>query len=224
MGLSTGARPCIAVYGGSFDPIHCAHVALVRLLVQVLAPDEVIALPAGNPWQKQGTQGLVASGEQRAEMARLAFDEAGLQVTVDERELHRAAPTYTIDTLRELRAAHGPDAAIVFAMGADQLRRLHTWREWQALAEVAHLFVVSRPASPLDDVDPAVADMLSRRRAPAPALRAAPHGAVCIAEDLHMEISATAIRDALASGNRPDGLVPAAVLDYIQRHHLYQKN
>jgi len=213
----------VAVYGGSFDPVHCAHVALVRLVHDKVRPDLIRILPAGNPWQKEGLQ---AGGAERVAMARLAFQDSGLPVDVDDREVRRAAPTYTVDTLRELRAELGPDAAIVFAMGADQLRRLHTWREWQALSGLANLFVVSRPGCSVaaDDVDPAVARLFAERAAAPDELRKRPHGAACIVDDLQMDISATDVRAALARGERPAGLVPDAVLDYIQQHHLYQKN
>ena len=79
-------RRCIAVLGGSFDPIHCAHVALVRLVAHTLQPDEIRIIPAGNPWQKDGLQ---ASGEDRMAMAKLAFEDEAFAVTVDDQEIRR---------------------------------------------------------------------------------------------------------------------------------------
>ncbi|HYD80981.1 MAG TPA: nicotinate-nucleotide adenylyltransferase [Paucimonas sp.] len=213
---------CIAVLGGSFDPIHCAHVALVRLAVGELQPETVRVMPAGNPWQKQGLQ---ASGADRIEMARLAFQVTALPVTIDDREVRRTTPTYTIDTLRELRRELGPDASIVFLLGADQLQRLHTWREWHRLFDFAHLFAVSRPGCPTDagHVDAAVAEEFARRKAAPADLRATPHGLACVSGALAIDISATDIRAAAASGAPLDKLVPGPVLDYIQQHHLYKK-
>jgi nicotinate-nucleotide adenylyltransferase len=216
-------KPCIAVLGGSFDPVHCAHVALVRLVVKVLQPDEVRVIPAGNPWQKEGLQ---ASGEDRVAMARLAFRDEPFAVTIDEQEVHRSAPTYSIDTLRALRNELGPEASIVFMLGADQLQKLHTWREWQHLFDHAHLFAVSRPGCPTDadHVNADVAAAFALRRTTPAGLRAAPHGLACMSDDLALDISATDIRAAIAAGSSLEKLVPGPVLDYIQQHHLYKKN
>ena len=215
-------RQCIAVLGGSFDPIHCAHVALVRLVVEALHPDEVRIIPAGNPWQKEGLQ---ASGEDRLAMAKLAFRDEPYAVTIDEQEVRRTHSTYSIDTLRALRQDAGPDASIVFMLGADQLQRLHTWREWQHLFDYAHLFAVSRPGWPLDagHVDSEVARFFAERRATPEKIRAAQHGLACVSNELAVDISATSIRTAIAEGMPLGKLVPAGVLDYIQQHHLYKK-
>jgi nicotinate-nucleotide adenylyltransferase len=214
-------RRCIAVLGGSFDPIHCAHVALVRLAVAALQPDEVRIIPAGNPWQKDGLQ---ASGEDRIAMARLAFKNEPFAITIDDQEIRRSMPTYSIDTLRALRNGFGPEASIVFMLGADQLQCLHTWREWQHLFDHAHLFAVSRPGCPTDaaHVDAEVAAAFAARRAVPAKLRATPHGLACMSEELAVDISATGIRAAIAAGGPLGKLVPDAVLDYIQQHHLYK--
>lgn len=215
-------RPCIAVLGGSFDPIHCGHVALIRLVVEALHPDEVRIIPAGNPWQKEGLQ---AGGEDRIAMARLAFRDEPYTVTIDDQEVQRAQSTYSIDTLRALRKEFGPDASIVFMLGADQLQRLHTWREWQRLFDHAHLFAVSRPGWPLDaeHVDPDVARSFAERRATPERIRASQHGLACVSDELAIDVSATSIRTAIAEGMPLGKLVPAGVLDYIQQHHLYKK-
>lgn len=215
-------RHCVAILGGSFDPIHCAHVALARLVVEMVQPDEVRIIPAGNPWQKDSLQ---ASGEDRIAMAKLAFKDESFAVLIDDQEVRRSSPTYSIDTLRALRAEFGPEASIVFMLGADQLQRLHTWREWQHLFDHAHLFAVSRPGCPMDaaHIDPAVTAAFAARRAAPAELRAAPHGLACISDQLAIDVSATGIRNAVADDTPLGKLVPAAVLDYIQQHHLYKK-
>jgi nicotinate-nucleotide adenylyltransferase len=215
-------RPCVAVLGGSFDPIHVAHVGLVRLAVAQLQPDEVRVIPAGNPWQKEGLQ---AGGEDRLEMARLAFRDEPYAVTIDDQEVRRTMPTYSIDTVCALRTELGSDVSIVFLLGADQLQRLHTWREWQRLFDVAHLFAVSRPGCPIDGehLNAEVAAEFAARRAMPADLRAAPHGLACVSDELALDVAATDIRAALARGERPTALVPGPVLDYIQQHHLYKK-
>ena len=212
---------CIAILGGSFDPVHCGHVALARYFVGVLAPDQLRILPAGNPWQKNG---LHASAAQRVAMLQQAFAQQTVPVLIDERELHNDRATYTVETLRSLRAEVGPEVALVFLMGADQLQHLDTWQEWRALFELAHLCAAARPGFALDGAGvPTAIRAEFERRASTPALiRSTACGSTLLAPDLAVDISATAIRDALRHGKQPDSLVPHAVLDYIQQHHLYK--
>ena len=117
--------PCVALLGGSFDPVHHGHVALARLFVELLQPTELRVLPA-RPWQKAALQ---AGDEDRINMLELAFRDAGLAAIVGRREIDSGKPTYTVDTLRGLRAELGPDVSIVFLMGADQLQRFDSWRD-----------------------------------------------------------------------------------------------
>jgi nicotinate-nucleotide adenylyltransferase len=211
---------CIAVLGGSFDPVHNGHVALGSYFAKLLLPDELRVIPAGNPWQKQG---LHATPAQRIEMLRLAFHQMAVAVSIDEQEIRRDAPTYTIDTLRALRAKLGPDTSIAFLIGADQLQQLHTWKDWQHLFNYAHLCAASRPgfAMDADHVQPEVAREFARRAATPEQLRTTPQGLAYMAGNLAIDVSATEIRAALQRGEQPAALIPSAVLDYIKQHHLY---
>jgi nicotinate-nucleotide adenylyltransferase len=211
----------VALLGGSFDPVHNGHVALAALFVDLLKPDQLRIVPAGSPWQKSGLQ---ASAEQRLAMLELAFDAAGLEVTVDRQEIERGAPSYTIDTLRQVRAELGPDASIVFLMGADQLQQLDSWREWRQLFDLAHIGVAARPGIVLTEaaLPAAVALEIERRQGSLAQLRDTPSGLVYLAHDLDVDISATQIRAALQRGGQANSLVPPVVLDYIQQHSLYK--
>jgi nicotinate-nucleotide adenylyltransferase len=214
-------NPCIALLGGSFDPVHHGHVALAELFARLLGPDELRILPAGKPWQKNG---LRASDEDRVAMLALAFEDARFPVVLDLQEIERDSPTYTVDTLRQLRAAVGPDASLVFLMGADQLQKLDTWREWQALFELANIGVAARPGFELahEALPAAVAQEMKRRLATPEQVRAAPAGLVCVAHTLAVDISATQVRNALREGADANALVAPQVLDYIQQHNLYK--
>lgn len=213
-------RRCIAVLGGSFDPVHNGHVALGSYFAKLLTPDELRVIPAGNPWQKQG---LAAAPQHRVAMAKLAFSGLAVPVTIDEQEIHRSSPTYSIDTLRALRAKFGPEVSIAFLLGADQLQQLHTWKEWQSLFDQAHLCVASRPGFALDIayLPSEVAREFKRREASAEQIRNSAHGLTCLATNLAVNISATEIRAAFERGELPEALVPTGVLDYIKQHHLY---
>jgi nicotinate-nucleotide adenylyltransferase len=212
---------CVALLGGSFDPVHHGHVALAALFAKLLRPDQLRVIPAGNPWQKNA---LRASAEDRVAMLKLAFGAAALDVTIDLQEIERGAPTYTIDTLRQLRAELGPDASIVFLIGADQLQQLDTWREWRALFDYAHIGVAARPGFALAAaaLPPAVAHEIAVRQGSLEQLRTTPSGRVFLAETLAVDISATQIRSALQREEQANSLLAPVVLDYIQQHNLYK--
>ncbi|WP_229503890.1 nicotinate-nucleotide adenylyltransferase [Massilia putida] len=215
---------CVALLGGSFDPPHYGHVALAELFARLLRPDELCVMPAGQPWQK--TSGLEAGDADRVAMLELAFADSTAPVTIDTREIDRHGATYTVETLREVRAEVGPAASIVFVMGADQLQKLNTWRDWQDLFALANFGVAARPGYRLDDaaLPPAVAAELANRRASFDDVRASPAGKVCLAHTLAVDVSATQVRAALHAVPRTDisALVAPQVLDYIQQHNLYK--
>jgi len=188
------------VFGGSFDPPHRAHLALARSALEHLALDEVRWLPAGLQWQK--TRRPSPAHDRRA-MVALAI-EGEPRFVLDDRELARSGPSYTVDTLRELHA--GPPADWFLLLGQDQYANLHTWHEWPALLQLATLAVASR-----DGVVPA----------PAAPLAAVPHRMVVLPMP-RMDVSATAVRRRAAAGADVGDMVPAAVARYIDRHRLYR--
>ncbi len=212
---------CVALLGGSFDPVHNGHVALAALYADLLEPDELRIIPAGSPWQKNG---LHAPASDRVAMLELAFKQAALPVTLDCQEIERVAPTYTIDTLRNVRAELGADVSLVFLMGADQLLQLDSWREWRKLFDFAHIGVAARPGYALNEtaLPAAVADELEKRQASLAQLRDTPSGHVYVASTLDVDISATQVRAALQRGDRANSLISPVVLDYIQQHNLYK--
>lgn len=212
---------CVAILGGSFDPIHHGHVALANTFVQLLQPDELRVIPAGNPWQKDG---LVAAAEQRVEMIQRAFAERQLPITVDWREIEREGATYSVDTLRELRKELGIRASIVFLMGADQLQKLDTWRDWLQLFDYAHLCVGARPGFSMADatLPEPVAKEFALRAGSFEQIRNTACGRTLLVNDLAVDVSATDIRASLQRGERPDSMVPSVVLDYIDKLHLYR--
>lgn len=212
---------CVILFGGSFDPVHNGHVALGDYFIKLLNPDELRIIPAGKPWQKPGLQAAV---DHRIEMIRRAFDTQTVRVSVDEQEIRRDGPTFTIDTLRAVRAELGEQASIVFLLGADQLHQLDTWRDWNKLFDLAHLCAASRPGFATDDsrIPAAVAREFAQRAALPDRIRGTSHGLSYLASDLDVDISATQIRAALRRGELPRSQIPAGVLDYIQQQHLYQ--
>lgn len=212
---------CIALLGGTFDPVHLGHVALATHWMQLLGADELRVLPA-LPWQKAS---LGATAAQRADMAQLAFTGQPYPVVIDRQEIERGTPTFTVDTLRNLRAQLGNDVSLAFLMGADQLQKLDTWRDWRTLFDLAHICAAARPGFALDQLPPAVREELNGnggRLATPERVRTTPAGGICLAPDLALDMSSTGIRAALQRGEQPDSLISPVVLDYIEQHNLYK--
>lgn len=201
-------------YGGTFDPVHLGHLAIARAARDQLQV-AVRLLPAADPPHRQAPG---ANAAQRAEMLALAIgDEPGL--LLDRRELERAqrqpaTPSYTVDTLRELRAEFGPAVPLAWITGDDSFRSLPEWQDWQALFGLAHFVVALRPGHSLADLPPALeAQAVARWVEDPAALHAAPAGRLYRLHFPPRPESASAIRRALSRGLAPEGLAPA-----VERH------
>ena len=216
------SRTCIAVLGGSFDPVHNGHVALGAYFARLLQAETLRIIPAGNPWQKHG---LHASPDDRVAMVRRAFVDLPVPVEIDRQEILRSSATYTIDTLRALRRALGDEPSIAFLIGADQLQHLESWQEWREMFDYAHICAASRPGFAIDgeQVSAAVRQVFAHRAGSLAQIRDQAHGLCYLAHDLAIDISATDIRKQLLQNQRPEKLVPAGVLDYIEQHNLYKR-
>ena len=193
----------LGVFGGAFDPPHRAHVAMAAAAVQQLQLDELRIFPTGQAWHKSHA---LTAPEHRLALAQIAFGDLP-RTAIDERELRRPGPTYTIDTLRELKAEH-PAAQIFLVMGEDQALSLTRWHEWEAIVQLAIICVAARPSA--QPHEPAV-----------------PTGVPAQAEFRMLRLpsmpeSATQIRGNVAHGEGIAHLVPPGVARYIDQHHLYQ--
>ncbi len=191
------------MFGGAFDPPHLAHRALAQAAIEQLQLDVLRVLPTGQAWHKSRP---LTSASHRLAMSRLAFD--GLpQVRLDDREIRRAGPSYTLDTLRELHA-EDPQAEFYLVMGKDQADVLPTWRHWEEIVRLAIICVADR-------------DLLTGQETrffPPPEMA----GRFCKLQMPAMDISATGIRARVASQQGIAPLVSPAVARYIEDNHLYQ--
>jgi len=191
----------IGLLGGTFDPVHNAHLALGRTALDTLALDELRWVPAGMPWQKAR---VITPAAHRVAMLQLAL--AGEpRFRLERCELERAGPSYTLDTVRELQLWE-PDADWFLVVGQDQFANLHTWHGWQELLTRVTLAVAARPgATPATD---ARLQGLAPRILPLPA----------------MDIAASALRQRVADGQSIAGFVPPTVARYIEQHALYLRD
>ena len=214
-------RPMLNLYyGGTFDPVHNGHLAIARAARDELGCT-VRLMPAADPPHRAPPG---ADAEQRARMLELAIaDEPGL--VVDRRELARDGRSYSIDTLRGLRAEMGVDAPIALLIGADSFIGLPSWREWQALFDFTHFVVAPRPGNPLDVQLPLeLAAMAAGRWADSPeVLENRPAGRLFLLDQPLQPESSSEIRRRIAHGQAWLGLVPAAMAGFILGQGLYPR-
>jgi len=188
----------VGLFGGSFDPVHNAHVALARTALEQLRLDELRWIPVGQPWQK--ARRLAAAADREA-MVRLAI--AGEpRFVLDRVELRRSGPTFTLDTVRELVAAE-PGHQWFLILGQDQYASLHTWHDWRELLDLVTLAIANRPGAALA-VNPQIA-RAEHQLVPLPM----------------MDVSSTEVRRRVAAGESIAELVPGTVARYIEQHRLY---
>lgn len=210
-------RKRIGIFGGTFDPIHIGHLRIALEIKQQLQLDEMRLLPCYLPPHRP-TPG--ASAIQRVDMLEIAL-QGCTELHVDKRELQRDKPSYTFDTLCELRAETGEQASLCLCMGMDSFATLNTWYNWEHLLQLAHIVVVARPGWFLPESG-AVAELLQSYRADNTAIAQQTAGAIVLLERRLLPISATDIRTQIRAGNSPQFLVPDGVWSYIRSNALYQ--
>ena len=211
----------VGILGGTFDPIHYAHLRLAEELADALDLAQVRFVPASIPPHRASPQ---VSATHRADMVRLACAD-NARFVLDDRECRRAGPSYTVDTLLELRAELGSACSLCLLMGLDAFLGLTTWSRWERLFELAHIVIAHRPGFALDPtaVPAALARELDARRANATReLRQSWAGLVWLQAITPLDISATVIREAIREQRSPRYLLPDSVLDYIHRSSLYK--
>ena len=200
-------RQKVGIFGGAFDPPHNAHVALAQTAISELALDTLHVIPTGHAWHKDRT---LSAAQDRLAMTRLAFQNT-TRVVVDDREIKRAGPTFTIDTLQALQAEN-PDAQLYLIMGADQFAAFKQWHQWREILQIAIICIAHRASfeGATGQLDP-----LKGGQGRALMLQMPP-----------MAVSATRIRQLLAGGlsenHRVVDLLPNPVASYIAQHQLYK--
>jgi len=189
----------IGVMGGTFDPIHHGHLVAASEVGHHFLLDEVIFVPTGQPWQKKGRR--VSPSEDRYLMTVIATA-SNPRFSVSRVDIDRPGPTYTIDTLRDLRLQRGPDAEFFFITGADALEKMMTWQDADELFKLAHFVGCTRPGHHLSGAD-------------------LPDGRVSLIEIPALAISSTECRERVAAGEPVWYLVPDGVVQYIAKRRLY---
>lgn len=193
----------LGVMGGTFDPIHHGHLVAASEVQARFALDEVVFVPTGEPWQKAGKQ--VSQAEDRYLMTTIATA-SNPRFSVSRVDLERPGPTYTVDTLRDVRALRGEQVDLFFITGADALSQILTWKGVDELFTLAHFVGVSRPGVKLEADD--IAHL--------------PEDKVTLLEVPALTISSTACRERVGQGLPIWYLVPDGIVQYIAKRGLYR--
>ncbi|MDF2181712.1 nicotinate-nucleotide adenylyltransferase [Neptuniibacter sp. CAU 1671] len=210
------AQPYVFM-GGTFDPVHNGHLRTALELQQWLQVARVHLIPSGAPVHRD-SPGCTA--DERLAMLQLATDDEPA-LTVDAREVESDKASYTLFTLESLRAELGADTPIVMIMGMDAYQTLPSWYEWRAFIDYCHILVVARPGY-RPDPSPELAELTEKHLATTPEqLWQTAAGSIVFHELTPLGISATQVRDLIATGASPRYLLPDPVWHYIQSHHLY---
>ncbi len=186
--------------GGTFDPIHNGHLVAASEVASRFLLDEVVFVPTGEPWQKESY--AVSSAEDRYLMTVVATA-SNPTFQVSRVDIDRPGPTYTVDTLRELKGQYGPKVQLFFITGADVLDRILSWKHPEQLFDLAHFVGVTRPGFALSDAH-------------------LPDDSVSLIQVPAMAISSTDCRARVAAGAPVWYLVPDGVVQYIAKRHLYR--
>jgi nicotinate-nucleotide adenylyltransferase len=222
------ARKRIALYGGTFDPVHNGHMSVARALLQLFALDEVIFIPAHVAPHKR--EQFVSPGLKRYAMLALATQHEE-RMRVSTFELDAPERPYTVETLARMKEKHGPSAELFFVMGADSWTDIRTWREWERVLRLTSHIVMARPGYNLDAahvteeireriVDLRGADMERAARA----VYESAGEKIYVTDAVQMNISATEVRKLVSQGLNQDwmALVPQPVAEFIEKYRLYR--
>lgn len=206
----------IGVFGGTFDPIHYGHMRTAHELLHALRLTEVRFLPCGLPPHREPA---VATGEQRLAMVRAATL-GERRFVVDDRELHRDGPSYSVDTLLALRAEY-PHRSLCLMVGMDAFLGLPKWYQWRQLLQLAHLVVAHRPGWVAPDTGPLGELLADRGTEQVDDLHSARAGRIFIHAVTQLEISSSALREMIAQRQDPRYLMPDKVRDIIVETDCY---
>ena len=210
----------IGLLGGTFDPIHFGHLGMAQELAQALALDTVKFIPAAVPPLKSQPS---ASAIDRCAMVQLAIAN-NPDFQLDDRELKRTGPSYTLDTLRSLRSELGEQDSLVLFIGSDAFKQFNRWHQWQEIIRLCHIALVARPDSELSTgLNPELVTFLQDHYTEnAMDLQSETAGLITMQAITPLAISSSAIREQLKTRQSARYLTPDCVLDYIAHHGLYQ--
>lgn len=204
------------ILGGTFDPVHYGHLKSARYVMRQAELDELRLVPGHQPVHRDPP---IATVEQRLTMLHLVLEEFP-EFIIDERELRRGGPSYTFDTLTDMRREF-PEICLCLIMGLDAFKGFPGWYRWQEILELAHIVVMIRPGYGLTSQDEVSALLQRHSMATAAELRTRSAGGILSIQVPAEDVSSTAIRERLRKGQSVHGLLPASVEQWLRQHPIY---
>ena len=209
--------PAIVIFGGTFDPIHYGHLRAAAEVKTIMGAVDFRLMPSGNPPHRETT---TATAQQRLDMLKIAL-EAHPDLTIDEREVKRSGPSYMYDTLLSLRQDE-PQSPIILVLGQDAANHFHQWHHWQEILHLCHLLIMTRPESTAEYPPSLTKEFSQREVTQAEKLCSAAVGYIFHTPITQLAISATHIRNLIASGQEARFLLPDDVINFIRFNNLYK--
>ncbi|MGB0445394.1 MAG: nicotinate-nucleotide adenylyltransferase [Porticoccaceae bacterium] len=208
----------VALLGGTFNPIHFGHLNLANCLVDYLQVESVRMIPCAIPPHRETPS---VSAEQRLAMLQLAIDDHPL-LTSDDLELRKSTPSYSIETVQQIRQQVGEETPLFFCIGMDSLLTIDSWHHWQQLLDYCHLAICPRPGYKLpikghlaEWIEQNLCDDIER-------VKTLAQGCLHLCKIPLKDISSTAIRDSIKCAQSIDHLTPKSVVNFITKHSLYE--
>ncbi|MGB2144761.1 MAG: nicotinate-nucleotide adenylyltransferase [Porticoccaceae bacterium] len=208
----------VALLGGTFNPIHFGHLNLANCLVDYLQVESMRMIPCAIPPHRETPS---VSAEQRLAMLQLAIDDHPL-LTSDDLELRKSTPSYSIETVQQIRQQVGEETPLFFCIGMDSLLTIDSWHQWQQLLDYCHLAICPRPGYKLpikghlaEWIEQNLCDDIDR-------IKTLAQGCLHLCKIPLKDISSTAIRDSIKCAQSIDHLTPKSVVNFITKHSLYE--
>lgn len=208
----------LGIFGGTFDPVHFGHIKLARALLEHFDFEQIRFIPCRQPPHKQAV--CVDAGYRRHMLSLVTRSNPGL--VVDDRELKRSGPSYTIETLKALRRETGAARALVMILGMDAFLNFCTWYKYEEILSICHIMLLRRPGYRLAGQGCEHGLYKAHGTEEILTVRQAPCGYIYLSDEEEIEISSTAIRQCIAEGRQPRYLLPGNVWNYIRRQGLYR--
>ena len=212
-------KMAVALFGGTFNPVHNGHLRIASELAELLPISELRMMPCGVPPHRDKK---MVSAQQRLEMLQIGIGHDNPALTIEDIELQRTTPSYSIDTVNLIRRNLGPSVPLILCLGMDALASISSWHRWEQLLDFCHIAVSSRPGFAAPKKGPLYEWINQHCCADLSKLEERPAGHIYFCDLTMLAVSSTIIRDKVKNKESIRYMTPDSVVNYIQQHRLYE--